>query len=55
MRTSTYKKAVRVMAHNLKPVKLDAFTASTLLAKIYSKPKETTLKDILKVRETMVR
>lgn len=53
MVTSNYKQAVRVMATSVKPRELDVFKASTLLARIYNKPKEATLNDILKVRAKM--
>jgi hypothetical protein len=49
---ATYNKAVKEVAHILTG-KFDAFEGSTLLAKIYNKPKEQTLNDIIKVRQKM--
>jgi hypothetical protein len=53
MALSQYRKSVIVMATSVKPKELDVFKASTLLAKMYNKPKETTLNDILKTRAKM--
>ena len=54
MNTTGYNKAVKVMATSMKPKGMGAFEASSLLAKMYNKPKERTLDDILKVRAKML-
>ena len=52
-KTITYAWALAVMASAISTKKIDAFTASTLLAVLFNKEKKQTIDDLMKTMEEL--